>query len=316
MKGLNKKGYLQISFSWIFAIIVGGFIIFLAIYGVNKLSDSQSETSDIILSKEIGLLLDPLETGFEESISSSFSIPKKSKLYFICEEQGNFGKQKIILRSENFDKYSSNDLEIELESKYIFAEKILEGKSFNLFSKVFSFPFKTATLVYVTPSDEKYCFMDTPSNIEEELESLQTPNRKYLFTEDCPEDSIRVCFGREGCEISVKYRAGEITKEGEIFYFYEDALMYAAIFSDKENYDCQLKRLMKKVGILSDLYIQKARINPSTGCSQNAASLNEKLVQLKIFTENFESPVQIERSIVSLIEDMENKNKNLDCGIW
>jgi len=32
----NKKGAMDISFGWIFAVVVGAFILFLTIYGVIK----------------------------------------------------------------------------------------------------------------------------------------------------------------------------------------------------------------------------------------------------------------------------------------
>ena len=309
----SKKGYLQISFAWIFAIVVGAFIIFLAIYAVNKISDSSSKVSDITLSKEIGILLNPLETGFEESKSSFFSVPKDSRISFKCEEFGTFGEQNILLRSENFNKRSQNNLEISLPNKYVFSEKNLEGKNFNLFSKVFDFPFKTATLIYITPAEKNYCFIDAPKEIEQEINNLKIPEREYLFTENCPENSIEVCF-KDDCDISVRYGFGEVNKERETLYFYEDALMYAAIFSDKDNYNCQLKRLMKKVASLSNLYLEKSQLNSE--CRQEAQFLNEKLNLLENFALNFQYSEQINFNIISLLQDIEKLNDNIGCKLW
>ena len=43
---MNKKGFLQISFQWIFAIVVGIVILFLAIYGVSKLIGTGERTQE------------------------------------------------------------------------------------------------------------------------------------------------------------------------------------------------------------------------------------------------------------------------------
>ena len=57
-----KKGFLQISFAWLFAIIVGIFILFLAIYGVTKLINVGQYQIDSETAKNLGILLNPLET--------------------------------------------------------------------------------------------------------------------------------------------------------------------------------------------------------------------------------------------------------------
>ena len=76
-----KKGYLQISFAWLFAIIVGGFILVLAIYTVIQIIDSENMVIDAKTGKEIGILLNPLETGFEEGKTSSFTVPVETRIF-------------------------------------------------------------------------------------------------------------------------------------------------------------------------------------------------------------------------------------------
>ena len=61
----NKKGELQFSFAWVFAILVGAFILFLAIFGVYKFMKIQGEIQDAETAKDIGILLNPLESSFE-----------------------------------------------------------------------------------------------------------------------------------------------------------------------------------------------------------------------------------------------------------
>ena len=52
MKG--KKGFLQISFAWLFALIVGAFVLFLAIYSITKIISTENTAQDAKASKQIG----------------------------------------------------------------------------------------------------------------------------------------------------------------------------------------------------------------------------------------------------------------------
>ena len=49
----NKKGFLDISFSWIFAFLIGAMILVGAVYGVNKFSS----VKNIENSAELGTAL-------------------------------------------------------------------------------------------------------------------------------------------------------------------------------------------------------------------------------------------------------------------
>ena len=116
----NKKGF-QVSFSWLFAIIVGGFILFLAIYGAMKVIERGGEATSAKTGKEIGILLNPLETSFESAQVTTVSMPVETKLYALCDDvTGNFGKQIIRVSQKSFGKWSPTDIDISFENKYIF----------------------------------------------------------------------------------------------------------------------------------------------------------------------------------------------------
>ena len=51
----NRRGYLQISFAWILAIIVGATILFLAIYFTTKLVNTEQTSQDAQVGKEVGV---------------------------------------------------------------------------------------------------------------------------------------------------------------------------------------------------------------------------------------------------------------------
>ena len=158
------------SFTWLFAILIGGFILFLAIYAVVTIKPTENFVQDTQLSKEIGILLNPLETGFETSTVSYLKLPGETRIYNKCYSEDIFGAQVIQVSQKNFDEFSKPSLEIKVLNKYIFSEKIIEGKIFYVFVKPFEFPFKVADLVYLIPESGEYCFIDAPEHIEDELE--------------------------------------------------------------------------------------------------------------------------------------------------
>ncbi|MFQ5531970.1 MAG: hypothetical protein ACE5ES_05110, partial [Candidatus Nanoarchaeia archaeon] len=244
----KKRGYLQISFAWLFAIIAGAVILFLAIYGVTKLISTEEDILNAKTGKEIGVLLNPLETGFETGKVTSLTMPVESRIYARCKIGGNFGKQTISVSQQSFNKWTETNLEIDFENKYIFAEIPVEGKKFYLFSKPFKMPFKIADLIYMAPSSEKYCFLGLEDSGAMELEDIKDElvslNQGNILIENCSEQEeiIKVCFSSgKDCYINVNYGRGIFQKKGETMYFETDALMYGAIFIDSsENYECNV----------------------------------------------------------------------------
>lgn len=306
----NKKGYLQIPFAWLFAIIVGAFILFLAIYGVTKLINVSQYELDTKTAKNLGVLLNPLETGFETGKTTSLTLPTETRIYNKCDLYGNFGNQIIQVSQKSFNKWPEPAGKVSFQNKYIFSEGYVEGKKFYIFSKPFDFPFKVSDLIYITSSLDKYCFLDAPEDIEDEILYLGQEN---FFVEDCPDDRINVCFrGGPNCDINVNYNIGEVERNNEKVYFEGDALMYAAVFSEKEIYECQLKRLMQRVGNLASVYRDKAVfISQTVGCHSN---LN--LLGLRDLANDLESSHNL-ASMNYIVEDIKNKNEaNSECRLW
>ena len=203
----SKRGALQISFPWLFAIIAGVVILSLAIYAVTKIIDTGGQAQSIKAAAQLEVLFNPLETSFESASATSFSIPTKSRIYNSCSKRGTFGKQEFQISQETFGEWTPVDLtgfeKVSFENKYVFSEEIVEGKTFYLFSKQFEFPFKVADLIYMTDVGSNYCFVNSPEEIEDEISSMKN-KVESLHTENCPDNSIKVCFtGVSGCEINV-----------------------------------------------------------------------------------------------------------------
>jgi len=313
---MNKKAYLQIPFAWLFSIIVGIFILSLAIYGVVKVIHTGEETIDAKTGKEIGILLNPLEMSFQSAQSSPLVLPVETRIYNKCNNNYGFGRQIIQISQKSFNKWTETDVDVGFSNKYIFSENPCEGKKFYVFSKPFEFPFKVADLIYLTSSSQNYCFVDGPENIEREISTLNQENFLTNSTENCPDSSIKICFDDSNCDVNVDYNPetfdsyshGFVKKGSEEIKFKGDALMYAGIFADKEIYECQVERLMQRIEKLSLIYYDKSKLVSQKGCHSN---LN--LLGLNNAAGNSGGNLD---SVIDIVEDIKEKNDLADCRLW
>jgi hypothetical protein len=307
----NSKGALEISFGWLFAILAGIVIIFIALYFSSKLINVQQESISAQTGKEIGSLLNPLETGFESSQTTSITIPTETKINNICDIDGEFGTQSIQLDQKSFNKWVETDVAVSFYNKYIFSEKEIIGKKFYIFSKPFNFPFKIADLMYIVSSNERYCFVGATNEIENELSKL---NQSNLILDECNEGDIQVCFGTKDCDINVNLNLNYVEKNNTKMYFVDDSpeLMYAAIFSEKKIYECQIKRLMMRVEKISSLYLEKESLTQEKGCDN---TLGIDLGMLSETAKNIEESKELE--IVKIEADNVDEGNNARrCFLW
>lgn len=310
----NKKGFLQMSFPWIFALLVGAVIIFLAIYGVSKLISTQETIQSAKTSKEIGILLNPLETGFQEFTTVQVGFPVETRIYNKCNLEGEFGRQLIQVSQKSLNKWTETDIDVGFSNKYIFSRAIVEGKNMLIFTKPFEFPFKVADLTYMTSASDDYCFMDAPEEIREELSNL---GQKNIIVDNCSiedEDMIKICFGKSSstseCNTIVNYGGKYVEKSSGRSYFYDDSLMYAAIFADNAVYECQLKRLMKKTAILSELYIHKIDF---IGCGSTVLL---QLLSISSMTRNLDESQDL-ILMKDMVENADKANREASsCRLW
>ncbi len=306
----EKRGYLEISFGWLFAIIAGAAIIFLAVYFSTRLVSTERTSTGTETAKEIGILTNPLETGFESARTSSFTLPAETRIINTCDDYTNpFGNQIIELSEKSFNQWKETGVDVSFENKYFFSDSEAEGRTFYVFSKPFEFPFKIADLIYIAPSTETFCFAGSPEEVEEEISNLNQKNL-LLAGEECPENSITVCFGGD-CDINIV--GNYVEKESKKMYFEGNtALMYAAVFSSPEIYECQLKRLMKRTSELSSLYTEKGNSLLQRGCEFNFGA---ELSSFSSSVGNFEDSSSLD-NIKNKADSLENLNEMSECLIW
>jgi hypothetical protein len=309
----NRKGALEISFGWLFAIIAGAVILFLAIFLSSKIIGSSDEVVSAEVGKEITILLNPLETSFETAQTTSITIPLETRINNICENSTPFGRQSLQLDQKRFNKWTETDIKISSYNKYIFSKNETEGKTFYLFSKPFDFPFKIANLIYLTSSNDIYCFADAPLDIKQDLSNL---NQKNIKIENCSSGDIMICFGSQKCDVNVNRAYGYVLKENSELYFTDigdsNALLYAAIFSDKEVYECQVQRLMLRLKELALIYYDKELITRNKNCDEN---LGATLMELSTVASGMKNSKEL-GLIKIYAEDVLEKNNARKCLLW
>ena len=317
---MNKRGF-EFIFAWLFAIIVGAVIIFLAIYASTKLVKTQREVQDTELGKELGIILNPIETGLETAQASKISFSSETRIFNECKTISTFGSQRISTATKSGigEEWQSPGEQSTFYNKYIFSESIAEGKDFVTFSKPFEMPFKVANLIYIWPLGDSYCLINPPGEIEDEVSDLSLDGFSIAAkASECPQDSKKICFTGTGCDIDItldaskKISGSAKKKNADRVYFESSSLLYGAIFADSRTYECQLERLMRRTSELSGLYYSKSAFLAPKGCSSN---LEADLITYANQTLSTNSSIDI-RSIALISENIRRRNNELNCKLF
>jgi hypothetical protein len=277
LKKIRGKKGIAMSFNWIFAIIAGGFILFLAVFSAGKFIRTSEQVLYTETAATIKSLTDPLVTGLASGKANRIEFQKKSKIFMECEEGLNlpWGKQTIAFSEQTFgDKFSEKGQEVTIKDKYIFSDNVIEGKNMYFFSKPFFMPFKVMDQIIMVSEDDQYCFFDTPEYFQESIEGLNLPNMIFMNgTNEC--EGKNICFGDSqiSCETKVFEELGYMLKKesGKRVYFAGD-LVYGAVFSEPNIYECNVKRIKVKFDNLAQLYLDKIQIIERKGCESNIAA--------------------------------------------
>lgn len=280
LKRGDRRGY-EFSFGWLFALFVGAAVLALAVFIAIQLLDTGQYQRESEEAKRIGVLLTPAETGLEEGKFSTIYVDDETRLMNDCELPTTnypFGTQLISLAtrpSYRSEWQEISGIESSFHNKYIFSTKMPEAEGeFYVLSKPLSMPFRVSSLVILWSDKENYCLRETGADpqILTQLRRLNMTNI-YLKADGCPSDSTEICFSG-GCDIAVQFIGtshGVVKKDAQQLPFILStdsdpyALMYAAIFSDPDDYSCQFRRLAARAEYLSIIYSSKAQSFSSCG---------------------------------------------------
>ncbi len=316
----EKRG--DFNFVTIFAIIAGVSILILSIYGVTKSGDTQKYQSDTTIAKQIEVFIDPLQTGFATSSSGEIDFHQKIKFKNRCESFTDFGGNRISVATLDTSRKSYGDFgsEIVVEDKYLFSDEQLETERLYTISKTFSYPYEVSDFIILIPDTKQYCLENAPEFIKISLGALKIPT---ISVENCSELNItQVCSSDNSCDISIepmclstscktKYDYGIVKKEGVSVPFIGE-LVYAAIFSEEDNYYCNVDRLLYRTYLLSKLYTEKADILSARSCY---TQIKPQLIEWTNSLLSSEDPEQM-LDIYDQSMNLYNDNKAGGCKVW
>jgi len=304
---MNRKGF-EFSFAWLFAILVGAVVIFLAIYATTSLIGSGRYETDTKIAAQLESILSPVGTNLEDSKFVRIGFPDETRIYNRCSSIGIFGSQLIStsVRSGIGKEWLPPGGEIESKDKYVFSKSVLQGEEAYVFVKSFEMPYDVADIITIYSGE--YCFINPGDEIEEEVMDLRLPGINISESlEKCKPESIKVCFSSFDRDCDKKVSQTDV--DG---LYYEEGLVYAAIFSDAEVYECQVRRLMKRTSELAEIYAKKSEFLAGKGCSSNLAA---DLGRYSSLLGEFENSGDL-RVVKSNSEEIEDKNERLSCELF
>lgn len=271
---MQKKGF-EFSFTWIFVLIVGATILFIAIFMASRLINREGSIYNTEVAAELGAVLNPLETDGESAKYYPLSFPAQTRLTTTCDAGGTFGEQalSVSVQSGIGRKWQDQGLPYRVSNKFIFSGPLLEGKKIQVIATPLMLPFKIGDAL--TLYTQSYCFVAPPESFEDAIISLGADTIVEAATQSvCPPESTSVCFGENGCDIVVDPSStphqGTLTKRGKTIVF-SDGLFFPALVSDSAFYDCQLMRVRKRASELANLYAEKSSFLETRGCSTSLA---------------------------------------------
>lgn len=308
---MNRKG-IEFSFAWIFAIIVGSAIIFLAIYVSTNIVTNTRYQTDTETAAQLDVLFNPIETNLESGKLVQIDFPDITRMYNDCSDDGNFGKQSVrtSTRSGVGSTWQTPGAPISSNNRYIFSEGIVEGKTAYAFTKPVDLPYKVGDMIIIY--SQEYCFVNPTDDVKDEISLLNLPKASINSSvRYCPRESKKVCFfsNENGCDIKVD--SNSVTQNGKKVYYQGD-FIYGAIFSEQNIYECQVKRLIKRDSALSELYASKSDFLSLKGCTSNLAG---ELTSFKGSLDSYESSSQL-KTLFTIAKEVENKNNALNCKLF
>lgn len=315
----SKKG-LEMGFAWIFAILVGIVILFLAIYGATRFIDISETEVTTKTSKALLNVIDEIQTTVQQASSERVPLAVETRIFTSCNTRGDFGNS-VVEISERIglgNQWSKKGGDVSSKNAYLFSEDTIEGKEIYFLIFQFNLPFKGGDIT--TMHSSPYCFVNAPVNIKNEIRNLAGNNPNLITSANigsCIPESKTVCFNSfsNDCDIEIQCSgncdSGIVKKQGRNLFFTQK-LLYGAIFASKENYECNVQRLVTRTAYLGEIYVKKAQLVSTKGCD---TGLRGELISLINAADSYER-VENLAILEDLAKDIERKNGDLGCQLY
>jgi len=276
-KGLNKRGF-AVQFNWLFVLIGGAVILgfFISVI-VNYIYDQEIQQKT--------LSIDELDQMLKVDLSAADTEKTRffqHKILFSCDEISEYVVEGA-LKGRRYD-YTA-----------IFSPTELEPGNLVIMTTSFEAPYRVMPLVYVTSKDIEYVFAGTSTIINLVYNSMPTNttkkfistsisnylNNNYDHTVFVVGDNADLTplndfngFEDRVYGVVITPGMGSSFEYGSLsFYHYEPAgfvydgtlpflkpelALGGVISHDNESYKCNLKKVLKRIELLSELYKNRA----------------------------------------------------------
>lgn len=292
---LKQRKGLEMTFNWIFSIIIGAIILTFFVYFAVQNTDLFGN----LTANRVALELDNAFSGFQTTVvETNLEFNKPIKLEFKCENIADDVRETILIN----DKGKSI-----LRDKIVFAPTNIEDTKFLLFTSEWKVPYKVANFIFLTSPKEKYKFEYLPENFElPNFLGLSENGKNVKFITDtnpCSIDSNKIIINYGKDEYDEYYGWICTPNSSQPYGFYGKAMIYAAIFSD--DFDCLYDLMIKKLNLVSSLYKEKAIII-------NDIVSRDKLRSI----EEIENPLQFKNNVNEIILNNEKRAKRNEIPLY
>lgn len=281
---MEKKGQ-GVQFNWIFVIVAGGLILLFFMFFTAR----YFELHNLRVGSETA-------RGLDQVFLSAKSTPQ----YKTFNLEGN-----------NFDLnfecgFFVIDGNYRQEIDYVlFGTDVSDTDELLIWSREFNKPFKVDNVVYVLDPRKKIYVegnLEFLQGLPDDLNIASNANDadSLVFFDYCPsgyDGKKKVCVVNN-----------QISFDGETYNYYDDSLVYAALVSDPNNFECAVERLEKKWSNLFKIYSRKTEF--MSGCNSLFSNLKSELDDASNYV-LFGNGINNEDSLINL-----NRNLvNADCGV-
>ena len=320
---MNARG-IELSFGWIFSLIVGGAILFLALYAASQLTDTERQVQQTFTAQELVIRLTPLTTTLESTSrpgNLSFSTQTRITPRCVIEKTDSFEEVRVASRSGIGQPWKENGLAVQAPMLYLFSATPSEGTTFNMLIKPVLLPFKVGDSIALWSGTA--CFVQPPAEVQEDISLFEEKGNAVMTVnrvQDCTRNSTTVCFAVAGnvpaskssCTVIVDVTAQTVEKQGHKVSYIEP-LIYAAIFSEPNLYECNVQRLLRRADFLASIYSEKSALIASRSASGCSSALQGDLAIYRTLAQNGTS-----YSLAPLLAKARELNRaNPDaCPLW
>lgn len=262
---MNKKGFIEIQFNWLFILVAGAIILlfFIALIYSQKASAAEKVNYQILTD------LETIVTGANVASKTSYTIKLPSvEVTFKCPDC-------------DCSYYVGEKLGVALKEKIVFAPSLIKGRQMITWSTEWEMPFFVTNFLFVTSPEARYIIVNSTGygDIADKLfqKIPDTINKELVGTTDVVVDKNNyftriVRFGSDSppagwqlsgdvSEIWFSPNQGSLDfgtvrfGTGDELQLLGEATVYAAIFTQDEGmYKCNMAKAFRKLNLVSEIY--------------------------------------------------------------